>query len=384
MSYGLQLNFDGYPTINTDNLVSLYPLGTYFESSFYQNSTSRGFSGTHPRSAPNGAGLFATVASHGLRTLVESIGISNTGLSGLIYGRGTNGAGITTWADCRNLASNDAYGIVFKDKGVDTALAHGGVGAMRVVARRTYSIPSSNYVYSSVSLSVPELQQDLRGYKDLVVFVGVRTRSYTPIATYTPINSFASGANITVSFISSGISNGAQLDETNSNSFGNNRPAMTLYLMVCAAPTPTIGNEYGIAVYNKSGNISMSQNNVPVFCKGTFNTMALSSTPRGWIGTQSVPTNLQNTDLIMLPVGGNTKGIMSHVTSSGDTWKTGRQIFFFSGNTIKSAFGYNSSAYVPTNSSGGYLLYTSFMPSNTTFMSNPTPVAMLDGNDYFL
>lgn len=382
-TYGVSLHFDGYPVVDTSNLVSIYPLGTYFKSDYNSNSAGNSFASAHPRSAPNGAAVYINAALHGRFPLLDGVSLSNTGISGTVYGRYQTGCAITTWADCRNVAP-DGYGLLFSDGGVNTALSHGGIGNMRVVARRTYSIPASNFVGSDTVVSIPELQKDLRGYQDLAVFIGVRTRDFTPIGTLTPINGYASGANLTVRFIQSTIAHGAQVDETYTGNYGSSRPALTLYVLVCAAATNNLTGTHGIAIYNDSGNVSLSSNNVPVFGKGTFNTMALSYTPRSWIGTQSVPANLQSTDLILLPVGGNVKGVMSYVNAGGNSWKRGRQIFFFSGNTIKAAFGWNNTNFNPTTFSEGYMLYISFSPTNTTYMGNATPVMMLDGNDYFV
>lgn len=386
-TYGMSLSFDGYPTIDTSNLVSIYPLGTFFNSQFNSNSGARVISGTHPRSAPNGSNIYVNSSLHGTFPILDSVALSTTSFSAQMYGRGTNGCAVSTWADCRHLANPNDYGILFSNAGVNTVLSHAGIAPMRVVARRTYTIPATNGIQNTTTvLSVPELQKDLRGYQDLAIFIGFRSKTYTPYGRLTPINNFAGGANLTIEVAESSLTHASHVDATTGIGYGKPRGALTLYVLVCSSASTAQPSGYGIAVYNDSGNVSMSASNVPLFGKGVFYNMALpTGNPIPMPSASTLPSNLQNTDLILMPVGGNIKGMISWVNSRGDSWKTGQQVQYFDGNTVKSIFYFIDAYYLPTSiRNEGYVPYISFRPTNQEYLLASTPVMLIDGNDYFV
>lgn len=386
MSYGLKFFFDGYPPIDTNNLTAIYPVGSFFYSGYNGSLGDVYRSGIHPRSIPSGGRQESFLVDTNWE-YPASVAESNTSLN--VYVKEVrdywNIYGIT-FADCVGLAGTDAYGFTFSDGGVSRVLAHPPSAPMRVVSRFTVGLPAG-VAGREITFGLAELQRNLEGYQDLMIFVGVYGNGYTFDGRIVPASTsgYAAGGVVKGRLIPSSIGHGGRYYEEFELP---DSPALTLYVLVASSSTNVVPSGYGAVLYNSVGNVCMSQNAVPVFARGFFQHNAVPAGGMSSVGGLNyIPANVAASPLIMYPLGGTRKDGVKYVEPSSSSMKRHEEGHFaavLSGNTVKTIFIYGR-VYEFNNTAVG------FMPAGSYFNGIPyesylyraNRVMLVDGRDYF-
>lgn len=299
MSYGLMLQFDGYPPMEIDSYNAVVPIGTYY----HQASNLVGsFSVPYQVAVPSAAIKFGCASGYSgntdsfgslpLRITAVSAGVSAatfsySAIGSTVFPFSVVAAHMT--ADCTALSSSEDYGLFFKNDGVK-AILDGSSPPMRVAARYTANVTASSKV---ALFSCAELDAVRSGASYYTFYVGVTNNAYFCVADVVPKNrtNWNSGAYLRLRFFPAAANNKMWRGTTDALN-----GTFNIKVLVAGAAITSMPTGYGFVVRNGNAQVTMSQNSVPVLCGAvaSFPPMPASLTQTSTLGpAQTVPAKVQ-------------------------------------------------------------------------------------------
>jgi len=398
-AYGMNLYFSGYPVINLEGWLAIMPIGARAHSTGTSANTPSRVSYSMGYSIPYKSGASVTVSggarhNKGLTsdTRVAAVTDTTVGASSatITYQPQGSPTSENAWTGCvayatadqRYLSDTSGYGIFTNNNGVSTVLNN---QTPPMIVRQRYEQDVSANYSGVVVFSPPELNKNLQTNFATTVYVGCRNNEAACHAYLYPKDgeSFSSGADVHVRFFSKDASHGSRIFN-----YGGNA-ATRVYCLVADNNNASAPSGYGVAIYNSSGALTMSENAVPVLCKGVVNSFKMSYNYNGTttfpFSTQSVSGlsgNLTSSDTFLFQVHPNQRGGYMYVDNMGGfapTADVGPMISYVSGGSVRTSMIVTSRGNIVNAGSLGWRHYH----VDTPFLSQSIPLLVVRGEDYF-
>ncbi|CAH7476810.1 hypothetical protein VCHA38O209_50261 [Vibrio chagasii] len=397
MAHGMELTFNGYPTINLEGWLAIMPIGGRAHTTGTSANTPGRVSYSMSYSMPykSGATITATggANSHGGQTsdtrvptvTATSVGSSSASITYQPEGSRADflytGSVAFATADQRHLSDNSGYGIFTNNNGVSTVLNN--QTPPMIVRYRDERNVSANYT-GIVKFSPPELNKNLHTNFATTVYVGCRNNEAACHAFLFPKDgdSFASGADVYVRFFSASQGHGSRIEN-----YGGNA-ATKVYCLVADVNNAPAPSGHGIAIYNSSGALTMSDDAVPVLCKGVVNSFKMpynyngvTSFPYPTLPVSGLSGNLTSSDTFLFQVGTNLRGGYMYVTSVGafTFGDAGQMVSYVSGSNVRTSMVITNKDQVVSAGAVGWKHHQ----NDTPFLNTSVPLLVVRGEDYF-
>lgn len=291
MSYGLMLQFDGFPPMEIDSYNAVVPIGSYYhQASNLVGSFSVPYQVGVPAAAVkfgNATGYSGNSQSSGslpMRITALSGGTSAGSVSYSAIGSANNPFSVVAahfMADCTALSATYDYGLMFKNDGIK-ALLDGSSPPMRVAARYRSNVTTSSDLKTAY-FSCPELDAVRSGASYYTFYVGVTGNTHFCVAEVVPKNrtNWNSGAYLRLRFFNVGPNNSMRVGINDAI-----QGTFNITVLVAGAPITSMPTGYGFVVRNGNAQVTMSKNSVPVLCGGiaTFPPMPSTLTQTSTLG----------------------------------------------------------------------------------------------------
>ncbi|KFA99484.1 hypothetical protein [Vibrio sp. ER1A] len=393
MSWGITLQFDGYPPFDIDSMHPIVCLGTHFYS-YRTNSTNGSFTAnfTYPRPPMTQAkkygytgGYFWRVGNVVPPNAVNSVSIGDTAMSANYKLHGAGGsiyayAAVysSAFADYTGVFTTDSYGMVTNNKGMQTVFSYTHA-PMRVKSKYEISIPANTKMKI---IEIPDLERPLSGAESVQVFVGTKNNEVGFASELIPVSGYdwQHGARLKLWFFNPNVSQGGVRDITGSSS----HVATTLYLIVADANNDSEGTGWSMVIKNKSGIVSFSKDQIPLLAKGVLYIAKQPyiewPKPNNPFGVpKPIPSSLDGT--ILMPVGIHSRTSYVFEISGSSSFWTGFCPMYFYNNEVRHCF--LATKRVASSGSSVPHGYRTDKSRHTGVMNNEYKIPAIRAMDYF-
>ncbi|WP_172565588.1 hypothetical protein [Vibrio navarrensis] len=408
MSFGAILQFEGYPPIDISTWKPYITMGCYCMS---YRSTYKPYAPGHgevvenfeyPVSVPAEADVHISGSTiwfsgrtwyKGKNGRVVNDVVNNQASVGFfpfsaegdeyLYGPCISGIVYSAVADLTNAVSSASFGFSFiGENGIDAAF-NNIVPPLSVLSRRTFAINASDSV---VEYDLPELNIDMRGAKEFVVYVGTKENKVGVFAQIVPkdwVNSkgFESGAVLRCSYFP------ANSAHASVQSYSGSVAGVSSELLVLVAGKPAESPQgYGIAIFNDSEKLTFAPNCVPVMPKSVVYNKPLAGPNKFLTNMLGEPDPLTDgfaaDDTILIPAGLNAKYGLRVLPANQRTYYIGYAVAWVTSGEVRTTLLWNdtSNAY----SANSYTTWSVFTNEWSSYMTRQDPIPLVRANDYFI